>query len=1123
MRHRSGFETQVLAAFAAAMAVVLLLLGATWVLGEQASEATRWVEQTQNVLLRLGGVRAESLQVEISTQNFRLQGEPQHLIERNDAIARRAAQLQALHGLLSDNPAQLSRWQALNAVVEQRLAISLESEQLRKTQGPAAANAYIAQAPLATTRAQALAILQAMEQEEQRLLQARIEVQHQARQRLLAAGLLMAGLLLGLLYTSFGLIRRQLRETQASQRALADSEEDLATTLRSIGDAVLATDPQGRITRLNPVAEQLTGWSAAEALGRRLEDVFRIVHEDTGAPAETPLALVLATGQAQELTGPIVLIPRQGEGRPIADSAAPIRDKQGRVRGVVLVFRDVSADRQAQRQTLAQKRLLEQHVQERTAQLSLSEEHLRNVIGAVPAVIAYVDAQQRFVYTNQPYIDRFAPGQRQITGRTVSEILGPERYPRVAAMIEQALQGQPQSYDWQPFPGVWQAVRYVPKTDASGRVDGYYVLGSDITERKKTEEHIQRLNQELAQRVRELEHVSRALRTLSAGNRTMLRARDEAQLLQRMCQAIVEAGGYPVASVWYRQDDAQQSLQLRAECGFPAGLAEAVSPWLTWADGPYGQGVVAKAVRTGEAHVVTDMPNDPSYQRWRAHLHGFASGLACPLRVDGEVIGALAIFASETHAFDRGEILLLGESADDLAFGIATLRTRRQQQQTQEAMQHLTRHDALTGLPNLTQFTERLTQLLSRPEEEAAPLAILQINIERLSEINDALGFGRGDQMLQEFGQRLRQLAPASALVARLRGDEFALLLPGSQARDALQMVQHLEQAWRQPFALGGIELDVSARTGVALHPDHGHTVHDLLRHVDMALHHAKTKGLQHQVYDPARNPEGAQRLNQAGELRRAIEGGDLRLFLQPKIDMLTGRVCGAEGLVRWQHAERGLIGPGQFIDLAEHTGLIKPLTEWMIQHTLSVNHAWEAQGQALPIAVNLSARNLRDEGLLDTLRSLRQASGVGPGLLELELTESTLMEDAELALRVLHSLRDDGIALYIDDFGTGYSSLAYLQKMPVDCIKIDQSFVGDMIQRKESAAIVRSTIDLVHDLGRKVVAEGVETQAQWDRLRQMGCDQAQGYLMARPMPAADFPAWRAAYEQQHAAPRPLA
>jgi diguanylate cyclase (GGDEF)-like protein len=508
------------------------------------------------------------------------------------------------------------------------------------------------------------------------------------------------------------------------------------------------------------------------------------------------------------------------------------------------------------------------------------------------------------------------------------------------------------------------------------------------------------------------------------------------------------------------------------------------------------------------------MFTDPSYAPWRSYLRNNACGVACPLRVGTEVIGALAIYGAEPDSIGAEEVALLAESADDLAFGITTLRARAEQQKVQEAMHRLTRYDALTGLPNATHFTELLTAAIDTGQRLNQPFAVLQTNIERLSEINDVLGFGHGDQMLREFGVRLRATVPASATVARLRGDEFAVLLPDSQVRDAISLAQRLEDMLEQPFPIADIPLDVSAKIGVAMFPAHGTTSHDLFRHMDIAVHEAKKKGKRHVVFDPAQFQEQDQshRLTIAGELRRAIEGGDLLLYLQPKVEFATGRVCGAEGLVRWKHAERGLIPPIEFISLAEHTGLIKPLTEWVIETAMRLIQGWERQGCALPIAVNLSARNLREDDLLERIRLLQRTWGIAPGLLELEITESAVMEDAEFALRVLHSLREEGIALHIDDFGTGYSSLSYLQKLPVEYIKIDQSFVRDMCTSKDSALIVRSTIDLVHDLGRKTVAEGVETQGDWDQLAAFGCDIAQGYFIAKPMPAEEFLTWVAQF-----------
>ncbi len=993
MNPGSSFETKVLAAFAAAVLVVAVLSGTTWEVAAEATEASHWVAHTHEVLNNLASARGDTLQIELNTQSFRISGDAQQLVERDAAIAAREVSLGRIRQLTANNPGQQQRWVRLRGVIDQRLAITRQIEALRKSQGLDAASAFVATAPLRETRALTHQLLREMEHAELLLLASRTDELLRTRRVMMSAGVLVALALFALLSATYLLIRRQLRETAAHQRALADSEESLARTLRS------------------------------------------------------------------------------------------------------------------------QNEVLEQRVRERTAQLHESEGHLLSVISNVPALIAYVDAQQRYVYVNEQYRQRFAPGRADLSGCTVQEIMGEARYAIAAPMIAKVLQGQPQSYDWQPFPGFWKLVSYVPKRDPDNQVIGYYVLGADITERKRAEEKIQALNTQLEQRVRELEHVSRALRTLSAGNRTMLRATDEPGLLSSMCEAIVAAGAYDAAMVWYRGNDDAKSLQPMAENGYPPGLAGLRALNTSWADNAQGQGAVATAVRTGRARVIRDMQIDPGYAQWQPQLHGGMSALACPLRVGGEVIGALAIYAAEPDAFDTDEVTLLTESADDLAFGIATLRARAKQQQVQEEMLHLTRFDALTGLPNETQFTEFLAAALADGQQLNQPFALLQTNIDRLSEINDALGFSHGDQMLREFGTRLCQAAPAPALVARLRGDEFAILLPGSDRGAATALVQRLEGVLTPPFPLADIPLDMSARTGVVLFPEHGATPHDLFRHMDIAVHQAKAKGLRHAVFDPLLNPVQPSRLNMAGELRRAIEGNELRLYLQPKIEFATGRLCGAEALVRWQHAERGLLPPGEFIGLAEHTGLIRPLTEWVIASVLRQNRQWEALGCALPIAVNLSARNLRDEDLLEKIRGLQATWGTPVGMLELEITESSVMDDAAFALRVLHSLRDEGIPLYIDDFGTGYSSLSYLQKLPVEYIKIDQSFVRDLSTSKDSAMIVRSTIDLVHDLGRKTVAEGVETQQDWDQLAAMGCDIAQGYFIAKPMPAEAFQSWVARFQ----------
>ena len=1114
----SSFETKVLAAFVAAMVVVAGFAMATWKVARDAAEAVQWVTHTHAVIDSLTRIRGHTLQIEFSTQSFRISGDLARLVERDETIREREDLLNRLHTLTSDNTGQKERWSRLRQVIDERLAISRQVERLRKLQGLAAANAYVATAPLLETRTRTYRLLREMEVEELGLLEQRNADYQEARQSMVATGVLVSLLLLALLVTTYTLIRRQLRVTEANRHALVESEANLSITLHAIGDAVLVTDAQGRITRMNPVAEQLTGWQQAQALGRPVADVFHIIHETTREPAEVPVTRVLATGEILGLANHTSLIARDGREHPIADSAAPIRNAAGQVDGVVLVFRDVSVERQVQQMILQQNELLEQRVQERTAQLHESEAHLLSVISAVPVLIAYVDAEQRYVYVNDQYRERFAPDRADITGHTVREILGAERYAIASPMIAQALQGHPQNYDWEPFPGVWQAISYIPRCENPGQVCGYYVLGTDISERKLAEAEIGKLNAELAERLDDLEHVSRALRTLSAGNRAMVRTSEKQDLLDSMCEIIATSGSYRYAAVWYCNDDEQRSMRLMAQSGFPEGSQALAALQPSWADNERGRSVIGTAIRTGQPAVARDLLSNPAYAPWRAHLRGVAAGLACPLHVGGQVIGTLSIYSDSPDAFSEKEVGLLTELADDLAFGITTMRERLEQRRTQEAMRHLTHHDTLTGLPNETQFTELLSAAIEDGLRTGQHFALLQTNIERLGDINDALGFSHGDQLLREFAARLCRVAPIGATVVRLRGDEFAILLPGGQA-EAAELGQRVSEVLAQPFLIADLALDVAVRIGVVTFPEHGLNPHDLFRHMDMAVRQAKKWSSGYAVYDPRQNPNPSQRLTFAGELRRAIEGGDLELYLQPKVEMSSGRICGAEGLVRWRHATRGMIPPGEFIDLAERTGLIRPLSDWVMETAFRLNHAWARQGCALPIAVNLSARNLREESLLERIRQLQAAWNLAPGLFEIEITESTVMEDAEFALRVLHGLREQGIPLYIDDFGTGYSSLSYLQKLPVDCIKIDQSFVHNMPVNKDSLLIVRSTIDLAHDIGRKVVAEGVETRQHWDQLAAFGCDIAQGYFIARPMPAEAFQSWAHDYRPPAANP----
>ena len=338
--------------------------------------------------------------------------------------------------------------------------------------------------------------------------------------------------------------------------------------------------------------------------------------------------------------------------------------------------------------------------------------------------------------------------------------------------------------------------------------------------------------------------------------------------------------------------------------------------------------------------------------------------------------------------------------------------------------------------------------------------------------------------------------------------DQFAVLMPNSDAEQATRFAAKILLALYEPVDLSGLMLDPRASIGISLFPGHGTDPDALIRRAHVGLHQAKRTGSGYAIYTGGLDKDSTPRLALMGDLRSAIDNNELLLYCQPKVDIRSGGICGAEALVRWRHPEKGMINPGEFIALAESTGLITPLTFWMLGAAVSQSYAWREEGLDAPLAVNLSAHDLRDPKLLDRIKGSFATWGAQPDWIQFELTESALMQDPAGSLATLGRLKDLGVELFIDDFGTGYSSLAYLQKLPVDAIKVDQSFVGDMIRNNDSAVIVHSTIDLAHSLELEVVGEGVENRELWERLVSLHCDVAQGYYVSAPIPADELGKW---------------
>jgi diguanylate cyclase (GGDEF)-like protein len=430
--------------------------------------------------------------------------------------------------------------------------------------------------------------------------------------------------------------------------------------------------------------------------------------------------------------------------------------------------------------------------------------------------------------------------------------------------------------------------------------------------------------------------------------------------------------------------------------------------------------------------------------------------------------------------------------------------------------------DELTGLPNRRLLYDRLDAATLGADKAGEPLAVLLIDLDGFKEVNDSLGHKAGDLLLRRIGPRLAEVTGATDTLARLGGDEFGVLLPGADATGAQAAAARLRAALDRPFEIEGLSLMVDASVGIAVHPEHGNDAETLLQHADVAMYQAKGARTGCEVYRPERDAHSRDRLGLAGGLRRAIDSGELVLHYQPKEDLRTGKVTGAEALVRWLHPERGLLAPGEFLPAAEHTALMRPLTLHVVDQALAQCRRWHDAGLDLTVAVNLAVANVIDRGFPDAVAELLERHGVAPNRLQLEITENVVMADPARGLEVLDRLRTIGVSLSLDDFGTGHSSLAYLTRLAVDELKIDRSFVWEMGSDAGAAAIVRTTVELARALGLRVVAEGAEDATTWEQLRKLGCDLSQGYHLSPPLPAIELESWLAA-RRMSAAVRPAA
>ena len=607
-----------------------------------------------------------------------------------------------------------------------------------------------------------------------------------------------------------------------------------------------------------------------------------------------------------------------------------------------------------------------------------------------------------------------------------------------------------------------------------------------------------------------------------------------------------------------------------AICGTPIALVSLVDRDRQWfkarvgldaAQTPIEQSFCAHAIRGRDLFIVPDARADPRFAanplvrddpRIRFYAgaplttpQGHALGTLCiidrvPRDLDPSQVEALRVLGRQVAAqlelrlhvaqLRRSEDVLR-RAHDELELRVADrtaelARANRELRQevvqrraVESSLQHQATHDALTGLANRTLLHERLERAIAA-SGDGKSLALLLLDLDRFKEINDTFGHHYGDIVLKQINPRLKDALAGAETIARLGGDEFGIVLADTDAEGAMRAAREALICLARPIVVDGQRLDVGGSIGIALFPGHGRDPITLLQRADVAMYAAKRSRCGCSVYADDQSPYSPRRLSLIADLRQGIEDGQLLLRYQPKIDLKSKRPAGAEALVRWRHPRLGLIPPGEFIPLAEHTGLIKPLGLWTLDAAMRQGQAWRRSGHDVGIAVNLGTESLQDEDLPGTVAEVLERSGTPPSRLTLEITESAMMADPARAMKVLGQVHDLGVRISIDDFGTGYSSLAYLKGLPVDEVKVDRSFVKEMAVDRQDACIVRSVIDLGHHLGLRVVAEGIEDRETAALLASQGCDHAQGYYFSRPLAAADFVAWMAVHAGERAGAR---
>lgn len=617
-----------------------------------------------------------------------------------------------------------------------------------------------------------------------------------------------------------------------------------------------------------------------------------------------------------------------------------------------------------------------------------------------------------------------------------------------------------------------------------------FAVVRDISERKQAEKTLRKLN--------------RSLRLLSACNALLIHSSSEQQLLDDICRLVVEIGDYCLASVSYVFHGG--STRPASSYCFSGKLLPQLDPLCLHMLGNPSEEQTAPTI--GDYRIQRSV--EPPEGRRQCARPCYGSIIVLPLRENKDIFGTLTIFAEEDDAFSEEEIKLLEELANDLAFGVSNQRSRLRRESAEQRLDFLAYHDPLTRLPNRLLLRDRFEQASANATRSGSGLALLFLDLDNFKQINDSLGHDMGDRVLVQIVERLKSCVRESDTISRHGGDEFIVLLPGVvEPAPVSSIAQKILTAFEEPLEFENCVLNLSFSIGISMFPGDGRDFESVLKKADTAVYHAKDSGRNtYRFFTEQMNQAADEQMRYQGQLRNALRNKEFRLHYQPQIDLRTGKVIGCEALIRWQHPAEGMISPAKFIPVAEQSGQIVQIGEWVLEEACRQASLWRSEGiPELVVAVNLSALQFKRGNVIETVATALERHSLPPENLELELTESLLLQDVESTVATVAELKRMGVKLSIDDFGTGYSSLSYLKRLAVDRLKIDQSFVRDLANDPKGA-IVHAIVRLGQTLQLCVIAEGVESTRELQILHDFGCHEVQGYLFSPPLPPDEFSRW---------------